>query len=67
MALARQTLAEYGATWLEDLPARGLRPSTVDGYRRCILYVTPALGGRRLDQVTALDLDRRYADSLKAG
>lgn len=64
---AKRTLGEYLETWLEGLPTSGLRPSTVDGYRRCLLYVTPALGGRRLDHVTAGDLDRLYSELLKSG
>jgi integrase len=64
---AKRTLGEYLDGWLEGLPTSGLRPSTVDGYRRCLLYVTPVLGGRRLDHVTAGDLDRLYSDLLTSG
>jgi len=64
---AKQTLAEYLDKWLEGLPTSGLRPSTVDGYRRCLLYVPPPLGARRVDQVTAADLDKLYTDLLASG
>ncbi len=64
---SRQSLREYLDGWLEGLPTSGLRPSTIDGYRRCLLYVTPELGGRRLDQVTAGDLDRLYSALLASG
>jgi integrase len=64
---AKRTLAEYLDGWLEGLPTSGLRPSTVDGYRRCLQYVAPVLGGRRLDHVTAMDLDRLYSDLLASG
>jgi integrase len=64
---ARQTFGEYLAGWLESLPTSGLRPSTVDGYRRNLLYITPSLGGRKLDKVTATDLDRLYSDLLASG
>jgi len=66
VAPAEQTLAEYLEKWLEGLTTR-LRPSTVDGYRRCMKYVTPALGGRRLDHPTPKDLDQLYAELLKSG
>lgn len=56
---AQQTFREYLDRWLEGLPLR-LRPSTVDGYRRCLLYIPAGLGAKRLDQVTAGDLDRLY-------
>jgi integrase len=67
VAPATMTFREYLDAWLAGLPARGLRPSTVDGYMRCCLYLSPALAGRRVDQVTATDLDRLYANLLKTG
>ena len=67
VAPARMSLREYLDAWLAGLPAHGLRPSTVDGYRRCCLYLPAALANRRVDQVTATDLDRLYADLLKSG
>ncbi len=47
--------------------AAGLRASTIDGYRRCLLYIPPTLGNRRLDKLTATDLDRLYSDLLASG
>jgi integrase len=67
VAPTKLSVAEYLDAWLAGLPAAGLRPSTVDGYRRCLLYVTPVLGVRRLDSVTALDLDKLYSDLLASG
>ena len=64
---ARRTLDEYLSGWLAGLPTTGLRPSTIDGYRRCLLYVTPVLGRRQLDQLTAGDFDRLYSDLLASG
>jgi len=61
------TVAEYVGQWLEGLPATGLRPSTVDGYRRNMDYLLPVLGGRRLNAITALDLDALYAQLLVSG
>ena len=66
VAPATQTLTEYLEKWLDGLTTR-LRPSTVDGYRRCMKYVTPVLGGRRLDHVTPKDLDQLYAALLTSG
>lgn len=59
---AKQSFREYRDGWLEGLPTSGLRPSTVDGYRRCLLYVPTSLGAKRLDRVTAGDLDRLYSE-----
>jgi integrase len=68
VAPARSTVAEYLAKWVKGLPTSGLRPSTVHGYERCLLsYVTPVLGGRRLDQLTAADLDSLYSGLLATG
>ncbi len=61
---AKQTLGEYLAGWLAGLPTQGLRPSTVDGYRRNVLYIPSSLARKRLDQVTASDLDQLYSDLL---
>jgi integrase len=64
---AKLTVRDYLTQWLAGLPATGLRPSTVDGYRRNCDYVIPVLGGRRLDSVTPLDLDALYASLLVSG
>ena len=64
---ARRTLNEYLDGWLEGLPTSGLRPTTIEGYRRNMLYVRSALGGRRLDQITAGDLDQLYSKLLSTG
>jgi integrase len=64
---AKVTVRQYLDEWLASLPTSGLRPSTVDGYRRCCLYVPPALGARRLDQLTTTDLDKWYSDLLASG
>ncbi|MGD0880510.1 MAG: tyrosine-type recombinase/integrase [Acidimicrobiales bacterium] len=63
---ARETFGEYLDRWLAGLPTR-LRPSTCDGYRRCLQYVTPGLRSRRLDHVTADNLDQLYAALLVSG
>lgn len=67
VAPTKITFREYLDAWLEGLPARGLRPTTLDGYKRCLLYVPAALGSRRVDQVTAEDLDTMYSNLLATG
>lgn len=67
VAPARATVGEYLAGWLDGLPTSGLRPSTIDGYRRNVAYVTPKIGAVRLDQLTAMHLDRVYSELLASG
>jgi integrase len=67
VAPARLTVKEYLEQWVAGLPTTGLRPSTIDGYRRNMDYVIPVLGGRRLDSITALDLDPLYSQLLVSG
>lgn len=62
------TLGEYLHDWLESLPARGLRPKTLETYRSMMgHHVIPYLGAIRLQNLTALDLDRLYARLLAEG
>jgi hypothetical protein len=60
------TVKAYLDGWLAALPTR-LRASTVDGYRRCLLPVADALGGRKLVSLTPEDLDKLYAELLVSG
>ena len=64
---AKITVSEYMTKWLAGLPAQGRRPSTVDGYRRCLDYLVPDLGAKRLDALTVHDLDALYGRLLKSG
>lgn len=64
---AKLTLSEYVTQWLAGLPTTGLRPSTIDGYRRNLDYVVPVLGHRRMDAIGPLDLDQLYSDLLANG
>jgi integrase len=67
VAPSNQTLSEYLTAWLEVQRAR-LRPSTYESYERNIrTHVLPRLGGRRLDRLTAADLDGLYSDLLLRG
>lgn len=67
VAPAKATVAEYLAGWLDGLPTSGLRPSTIDGYRRNVAYLTPRIGAVRLDQLTAMHLNPVYSELLTAG
>ena len=67
VAPARLTVREYLEQWVAGLPVTGLRPSTIDGYRRNMDYVIPVLGGLRLERITSLDLDRLYSQLLVSG
>jgi len=54
------TVADYSRRWLDGLD---LEASTVAGYRRIFaLHITPAVGGLRLDKVSASRLAKLYAD-----
>jgi integrase len=64
---AKVTVSEYMTKWLAGLPAQGRRPSTVDGYRRCLDYVLPDVGAKRLDALTVHDLDALYGRLLESG
>jgi integrase len=64
---AKLTVKEYLEQWVAGLPTSGLRPSTIDGYRRNMDYVIPVLGSRRLDSITPLDLDQLYSQLLISG
>lgn len=57
----RVTLADYLADWTADLPASGRATATVSSYRHNLrLHVIPYVGGLRLQDVSATDLDRLY-------
>jgi integrase len=64
----KDTVAEYMTKWLAGLHKAGRRPSTIDGYRRCLDYViSTKLGSKKLDALTAHDLDELYAQLLVDG
>ena len=62
------TVATYLDAWLAAMTTAGRRPTTLHGYRRHIeAHVIPALGDHQLQLLTALDLDRLYADLIANG
>ena len=65
---SRLTLAAYLDGWTAGLATSGRAPSTVDGYTRHLnSHVRPTIGGVRLTALTALELDRLYAQLLANG
>ena len=67
MAPAKQSVKDYLSQWVAGLPTTGLRPSTVDSYKRCLDHAIPELGGRRLDSIGPMDLDRLYSTLSASG
>ncbi len=64
----RVTFGEYLDEWVATAALAGRRPTTIAGYRKEIrLYVKPALGDFELQQITAVDIDRLYAQLASAG
>ncbi|MDP9441691.1 MAG: site-specific integrase [Actinomycetota bacterium] len=62
------TLGQYLADWTEALPASGRGVATVSSYRHNLrLHVTPYIGGIRLQDLAAVDLDRLYRKLLTSG
>lgn len=65
---SKQTLGAYLDQWLQEVAKPRLRPRTFTDYEALMnRYVRPALGGRRLDQLTAMDIQKLYNDMLEAG
>lgn len=65
---AKLTFGEYLLErWLPTIE-RSLRPSTFDSYQRLVAtYILPAVGTVPLQHLTADQLDRLYAELLRAG
>ena len=65
---AEGTFVAFLHEWLDHRDTVGdLAPATVSQYRRSIAQIDPATGSRRLDQLTAADLDRCYHHHLTTG
>lgn len=64
----RVTVAAYLDQWLDGMTTAGTRRSTITSYRRNLrLHVVPHVGGRQLQALSPLDLDRVYAGLSKTG
>jgi integrase len=65
---SRLTLGGYLELWLGRLASKGLRATTIDGYRRKLGYVmSDDVAGVPLQAVTAADLDTLYATLVESG
>lgn len=61
------TLSDYLTTWLDEVVAPGLRPTTLAKYRTAVeLYLRPGLGHHRLDKLTVA-LVQGYLNARHAG
>jgi integrase len=65
---SRQTTAQYLRGWLETLPPRGLRQTTIDGYRVSIEnHLIPHLGPTQLARLNSAQINAAYGDLLSRG
>ena len=55
------TCAGFAAAWIEALPAEGLASRTEQHYDDCLRRLLPTIGNIKIQELTALDLDRAYA------
>ncbi|MEJ7569018.1 MAG: tyrosine-type recombinase/integrase [Gaiellaceae bacterium] len=64
----KETLAAYLLRWLPTAEARGLRPSTLVGYRLMIeKQIIPRLGSVPMQRLAPVDLNGMYAELLSSG
>jgi hypothetical protein len=57
----KTTLAEFKEEWLQTCKRRNCRAGTLDTYRRKVeTYIEPTLGKRRLDKLTAGQVEKLY-------
>jgi hypothetical protein len=65
---SRDTFGRYLRGWLDGLGAKGLRASTIAGYRSKLKYVLDDdVANIALQALTATDLDRLYGDLVTRG
>ena len=59
---------DFVDTWLHALETQGRKVTTVAGYRQAMKnWVLPHLGTHKLQELRATDLDKLYAELLRAG
>lgn len=64
----RLTVGEWCNTWYKSTATTRVRESTLRGYKSKLdNYIIPAIGRKRLGRLTALDLERTYADMIERG
>lgn len=64
---ADDSVAAFARSWREALPAEGIEPGTVKHYAESVARALPTIGTVRLQDLSALDIDRAYAVLLDAG
>jgi integrase len=65
---SRLTVAEYLESWLQDHAANNVTPYTFDRYESIVRkHLIPALGSIRLNQLTAIRIQRYYTVALESG
>ncbi len=65
---SRMTLAQWLDRWLEEYAAPRLRESTMSGYRMYTeQYIKPRLGSKKMNSITAVDIQRMYTKLMKEG
>ena len=65
---SRMTLAQWLDRWLDEFAAPRLRESTISGYRMYAeQYIKPRLGNKKMNSVTAADIQRMYTKLKKEG
>lgn len=68
IATSRQTLAQFLTEWLETTQKQSLRPRTYERYEEIVsLHIIPALGHRKLQDVSAQHIQAFYAQKLDEG
>ena len=55
-------LSVFAEKWFSDYAATQLRPKTIDGYRRCMERIDPALGHLYIDKIRPAHLVKFYRD-----
>ena len=64
----RMTLAQWLDRWLDEYAAPRLRESTMSGYRMYTeQYIKPRLGSKKMNSITAVDIQRMYTKLMKEG
>ncbi len=62
------TFAEYSKTWLDNYGATAIKYSTLESYRNELRnHINPALGNKKLDEITRPDVKQFIYNGLKKG
>ncbi len=65
---SRMTLSEWLDRWLAEFAATTVRPSTLEGYQNYAKhYIKPYLGGKRISQITSIDVQKLYTKLRREG